>query len=81
MVALLNGLSEKAFNMVAISDIVNVYGSIFDGHTTIKNLLDADVWQTMLPNTIIAKYPIQQRLNKANLGEDKFEELMSIIKE
>ena len=27
----------------AISDIVNVYGSIFDGHTTIKNLLDADI--------------------------------------
>ncbi len=46
-----------------------------------KNLLDADVWQTMLPNTIIAKYPIQQRLNKANLGEDKYEELMSFIKE
>lgn len=46
-----------------------------------KNLLDADVWQTMLPNTIIAKYPIQQRLNKANLGEDNFEELMNIIKE
>ena len=46
-----------------------------------KNLLDADVWETMQPNTIIAKYPIQQRLSKANLGEEKFEELMSIIKE
>ena len=46
-----------------------------------KNLLDADVWETMLPNTIIAKYPIQQRLSKANLGEDKFEVIMSIIKE
>ena len=46
-----------------------------------KNLLDTDVWETMLPNTIIAKYPIQQRLSKTNLGEDKFEELMSIIKE
>lgn len=46
-----------------------------------KNLLDADVWETMQPNTIIAKYPIQQRLSKANLGEDKFEEIMSIIKE
>lgn len=46
-----------------------------------KNLLDADVWETMLPNTIIAKLPIQQRLNRTNLGEDKYEELMSIIKE
>lgn len=44
-----------------------------------KNLLDADVWYTMLPNTIIAKYPIQQRFNKANLGAKKFEELMDII--
>ena len=46
-----------------------------------KNLLDADVWETMLPNTIIAKYPIQQRISRVNLGEDKFEELMNIIKE
>ena len=46
-----------------------------------KNLLDADVWETMLPNTIIAKYPIQQRFSRANLGEDNFEELMNIIKE
>ena len=44
-----------------------------------KNLLDADVWYTMLPNTIIAKYPIQQRFNKANLGAKEFEELMDII--
>ena len=46
-----------------------------------KNLLDADVWETMLPNTIIAKHPIQQRFSRANLGEDNFEELMNIIKE
>ena len=44
-----------------------------------KELLDADVWYTMRPNTIIAKYPIQQRFNKSNLGEKEFEELMDII--
>jgi hypothetical protein len=44
-----------------------------------KELLDADVWYTMQPNTIIAKYPIQQRFNKSNLGEKEFEELMDII--
>ena len=45
-----------------------------------ENLLDPDVWQTMRPNTIIAKYPIQQRLSEGNLGEKEFEELMKIIK-
>ena len=44
-----------------------------------KELLDTDVWYTMQPNTIIAKYPIQQRFNKSNLGEKEFEELMDII--
>ena len=41
MVALLNGLSEKAFNMVAISDIVNSSG---------KNL---SVWFELSPNKIL----------------------------
>lgn len=45
-----------------------------------ENLLDPDVWQTMRPNTIIAKYPIQQRFSEGNLGEKEFEKLMEIIK-
>lgn len=46
-----------------------------------EELLDADVWFTILPRTIIAKWPIQQLINKSNLGEENFESLVNIIKE
>lgn len=46
-----------------------------------EELLDADVWFTIRPRTIIAKWPIQQLMNKSNLGEDNFESLVNIIKE
>lgn len=45
-----------------------------------KSLLDSDVWYTMRPNTIIAKYPIQQRFYAGNLGEKEFEEIQKIIR-
>lgn len=45
-----------------------------------KDLLDPDVWFTILPRTIIAKYPIQQLLNRSNLGEENYKLVVDIIK-
>lgn len=44
-----------------------------------KELLDPDVWYKMQPRTIIAKWPIQQLLNRSNLGEDNYNSLVDII--
>ena len=57
----------------------NVQFVILRAENKWKELLDSDVWFKILPRTIIAKWPIQQLLNKSNLGEDNYNSLIDII--